>query len=338
MAEHTRKIPRQALAFAAELVAGDAAPATQDGATLFPFSMVARTKGVANHAWWGRCIHDFSGMLQLKPSISIDYAHDQRDVVGFADKIEVSADGLQLAGALVSMRPDDRAAEIAAKRKAGVPYEASIMTNWENLVIEEIPQGYTTEVNGETVEGPATVFRQWELWGCAICPYGSDAQTSLNFSAGPAGDVTVSVKGPAMTQQTNPPAHSGQEFLNVFGPKGGVWFAEGKTWEQAFGLFADEMKTDATAKDGKITELSTKIGELTGQLETAKAEYDAEVAKMKAEHAAEADAMKKEFAAQMGGKPLSGAPGGGAPGTPPATAPSNIDKFAAAIKLPGAAK
>lgn len=342
MDEVTRKIPKRALLFAAEWQADPEPPVNApEEFTLYPFQMLARTKGVANHPFWGRCIHDFAGMLQLKPSVSVDYCHDAAQVIGFADKIEVGDEGLRMAGAFVSTKEGDRAEEVALKRKAGVPWEASIMTSWENLVIETIPDGYTADVNGMTVEGPITVFRTWELWGVAVCPYGTDAGTNLQFAASLAGDVSVSMKGSVMTKpaETNT-AKNGADFLSAFGAKGGVWFAEGKTFEQALGIFSEEVKKDNEAKDGKINELSTKIGELSGELDKAKTEYAAELEKLKTEHSAEVEKMKTEYSALAGGKPLSfnPPPNDQTPGNPApqqfAGLTPGMAKFANAIKMP----
>lgn len=330
-----RKIPRSALCFAADFTSGEQSP-QENGTTLFPFDMLARTTGVANHPYWGRCIHDFSGMQQSKASVSVDYCHNAEEVIGYSDKIELQADGLRMAGALVSLKEGDRAWEVAGKRKAGVPYETSIMTNWEGLMIEWVPEGYQAQVNNQTVDGPITIFRQWDLWGVAVCPYGSDSKTSVNFSAGLSGEVSVSVKGPVMSTanpSANAPAKTGQDYLNTFGQKAGLWFAQGKSWDECFGLFAAEAETESKEKDSKITELSGKITELSAQLDAAKAEYAAEVDKLKGEHDSEINALKEQFSAHTGGSPLSGTPPTGTAGLKLPL--DNVAKFAASIKMPG---
>lgn len=338
MAETTRTIPRSALKFAAEFQAGDVPQAKEDGSTLHPFTMLARTNGVANHAFWGRCIHDLSGMQQLKASISVDYCHHPEDVVGFSDRIGITAAGLEMGGALVSLRPDDRAAEIVTKQKAGVPYEASILTSWENLLIEHVPDGYTAEVNGQTVEGPITIFRAWELWGVAICPYGSDANTSVQFGAGLAGEVSVSIKESAMsTVAPAPAAKSGQDYINLFGQKGAMWFAQGKSWDESMTKFAEEMKEEGEEKDSKITELSATISQLSEDLEKAKTEYEAELEKKQSEHDAEVATLKEEFTKFMGGQPVSADFQKSVTGDKkPLLAQDNVSKFAGLVgsKMP----
>lgn len=340
MASNTRLVPKSALMFAADFQAGDEAPVQVDGTTLYPFAMLARTNGIATHPFWGRCIHDFAGMVQPKPSVTVDYCHSQTEVIGFADQITVTPEGLRMAGALVSIAPGDRAAEIPAKRKAGVPYEASILTCWDGLVVEDVPEGYQADVNGLTVDGPVTIFRQWEIWGVAILPYGSDTGSELQFSAGLSGDVHVTVKGPSMTKPAPTPPGSektGQDFINAFGPKGAVWFVEGKSFAEAAQKFGEDLQQDSEAKDEKITELEGKIGELEGELEKTKAEYEAELEKSKAEYEGQVDELKKEFAGFTGGKPVSSPPPAG-PGSAakPLVLTDNVSKFAGHIaqKMP----
>lgn len=283
-----KTVPVRAMRFAADLVAVDGAPAQQDGMTLYPFQMLARTTGVATHPWWGRCVHDFAGMKAPKSSITVDYCHCQDDVVGFANKIEVTTDGLRLAGALVSTAAGDRGEEVAKKRKAGVPYEASILQSSDGLVYEDVPAGVMTEVNGATIEGPVVVFRQWELWGVAVCPYGSDAGTdlALSFGAGKAGEVSVNcyqetnpMATDATTAPTNQPpvappiAKSGNDYMQAFGEtKGALWFAQGKTWEEAKTQFDADMADEAKKKDDTISELKSQLADLQKKYDALMAE------------------------------------------------------------------
>lgn len=338
-----RPVPRSALRFAAEFAAAEVPQSQHDGTTLYPFEMLARTGGVAYHPFWGRCVHDFAGMVQPKPSISVDYCHNPSDVIGFADRIELRDNTLRLGGSMVSLKEGDRAYEVAGKRKAGVPYEASITTNWEGLQVEFLPEGYTAEVNGVPVEGPLNIFRSWELWGVATLPYGADANTSLQFGAGEPGEVSVSIfqKGdaPVSTKTADTPGKTGKDYLATFGAKGGVWYAEGKPFEDCFTQFAADMKAESEAKDTKITELSSQITQLSADLEQAKTEYAAELQKKEDEHTSQMTALKEAAAGSMGGTPLS---------TTPPTEPGKVPfqntfsgltdsqaKFAAALKLPG---
>lgn len=341
-----KSVPRSALCFAAELSVPGEQQAGSDGATLFPFDMLARTAGVAYHPFWGRCIHDFAGMIQPKAAVSIDYCHNPADVIGFADRIVVQDNALRMGGNLVSLQAGDRASEVARKRKAGVPYETSITTNLEGLEVEFVPDGYIAEVNGMSIPGPITIFRRWEIWGVAALPYGADSGTAINFGAGDTGTVSVPVltKGAPVSTQTVPPTRTGQDYLTTFGDRGGRWFAEGKPFEECFTLFAADLQADSQAKDAKMTELSAKITELTAQLDEAKTEYAAELQAKEEAHKTEMEALKANFAGQMGGSPVATPPSGGGQ-QPPAEFKTTFTglteqqaKFANAIKLPGQQK
>lgn len=157
--------------------------AVEDGAEVLPFRMTARSGDAIYHWYWGRIIHDMTGMILRKPSVTVDYAHDLDDVLGYANKFSATPDGLEVEGALVSIGPDDKAREIYLKGKAGVPYESSIDWEGPESELEYIPEGVSTEVNGRQFEGPGFVVRKWPLRGIAVCRWGADAATHTQFSA-----------------------------------------------------------------------------------------------------------------------------------------------------------
>lgn len=171
--------PDEAMRFTAsvQFVAADAA---KPG--VHPVKMIARTKGVMSHWYWGTAIHDMAGMRVHKAKIPIDYEHGEE--IGYVDKWDTKSGDLVLSGALVPTdQPGDLADRLIQRARGGVPYEASInWHDWNTLVIEDVPGGATAEVNGYTVQGPVTIFRQWSLRGVAICPYGADKNTVSKFS------------------------------------------------------------------------------------------------------------------------------------------------------------
>lgn len=84
-------------------------------------------------------MHDLSG-FQAKPSIPLDYCHDAQQVVGFANKFDVSSDDLVVSGALTPFKDGDRANEIVNKSERGVLYEASIFFDPYHLTVEGVPR------------------------------------------------------------------------------------------------------------------------------------------------------------------------------------------------------
>jgi hypothetical protein len=192
-----RRVPGAALCARVgefQLAADDA------GAKTAPIRLVARSGKPIEHWYFGKVVHDLDGM-RFKGRVPIDYVHDDKEVIGYVNRFDTSSGDLNLAGALVPFNDDDRAAEVAYKARNGVPYEASIDFR-DQMTVEELRPGQSAEVNGEQVDGPATIIREWTLRGVAVCPYGADPNTSSQLSS--VEQFTVSVtKGHAMNSNNN---------------------------------------------------------------------------------------------------------------------------------------
>jgi hypothetical protein len=171
---------------------GQFADVTKDGeATVHKIELLARTSQPIEHWWWGRVVHDMDGVMH-KDKIPVDYVHDGGEVIGFVDEFKVDATGLILNGTLTPFSDTDRAAEVAFKIKAGVPYQASIFFGGDNEKYEYIPEKTTSKVNGYDFEGPGIIVRKWNLNGVAICPYGADANTQTKvFGKGDARRINI---------------------------------------------------------------------------------------------------------------------------------------------------
>lgn len=173
----TKQVPIEALRFAADVEMGD----NGENAKTVPVKVLARTGQPVSHWYWGRIVHDNEGMAS-KGRVTFDYCHDQCEVLGVANKFDVTDGNLVASGFLTPFKAEDRASEVIHKSKAGVPYEASIYFDENQFVAEAVPKGMSVSVNGQTLEGPLTVVRQWQLRGIAICPYGVDGGTAVQFS------------------------------------------------------------------------------------------------------------------------------------------------------------
>lgn len=195
--ERQENIPVEACRFAADITMGK----TEGGLKPVPFTALARTAEPVAHWYWGpRCLHDFSGM-EAAEVMTVDYCHFSTEVLGKIDQKKVTPEGLQLSGALIPFTADDRASEVIHKSAQGVPYQASIDFDEFELIVEDVPAGFSTEVNGQQWAGPLTVFRKWKLHGLGICPRGVDDGTSVKFSrklSGQTAAVTRFSKGQPM--------------------------------------------------------------------------------------------------------------------------------------------
>lgn len=233
----------------------------------------ARTNGVAYQGYWGPCIHDMAGFIPPKGPVPLDWNHSEDQDIGVADECIIDADGLLCKGRLIPFTPSDRAAELIYKGSQGVPYQASMVLDLDNLVVTEVPDGVTYNVNGQDIVGPMTVFSSWSVDGISILPYASDSDTSVEFSRGK-GDVEIpvriiSMKEPEMdntapgtpadaTKNALPPA-AGQfsrdealRFKTDFGASGFDWYLEGKSYPEAAKLFGAQLQSQIEGLRGEL--------------------------------------------------------------------------------------
>lgn len=285
----TRKIPAAALQFDAGQVQFEDAIPQESGGYSIPIELLARSGQPIYHWYWGQVIHDMAGFRAAGPTLPLDHCHDGSDGIGFLNQFEAPPAGLTVRGNLVSVSENDTADTIRKKKEAGVPYQASIFFDPNDFTVEELRPGQTAQVNGFTVLGPATIFRQWTLRGVALCLYGADKNTSAKFSAA-MGAPPVEIEIAEFTPPTppaappdgasDPPAERVsdsretltaelQRFVGQFGAaNGAAWFAAGKSWAEALELHAGELRTQLTAKDTELAAAQAKLaalprGELT---------------------------------------------------------------------------
>ena len=150
-----------------------------------PIRLKARSGGSIDHWYWGKVVHDLTGMRLHKPRLTVDYAHNESEVLGYLNHFATESGDLIASGALTPWREDDRASEVMFKMREGVPYEASIFFGGDGMKVQEIAEGQVEQVNGRQFEGPGIIIREWPLRGVAICPYGADSNTeSVALSGG----------------------------------------------------------------------------------------------------------------------------------------------------------
>lgn len=123
---------------------------------------------------------DFDTMT-VKEKIPLDYCHSWQEAIGYLNKFAVE-DELVCSGSIVPYpnSPWDRGAEVVAKMRGGVPYQASVEIHQYSL--ELVLEGVTTTVNGNEITGPCYVVRDWTLAAVAICKFGADSETSSELA------------------------------------------------------------------------------------------------------------------------------------------------------------
>ena len=278
----TRQVPASAFHFAGEVQFGQfAAPVegekTPEGK---PVHIVLRSGQPVEHPYWGKCVHDFAGMQSHKDTYPLDYCHDPDEVIGHFSNLDTSQGQLEADGQVVPFKDGDRASEILHRQASGTPYEASVFFDPRTAKVQYLDEDEVDQVNGQQVEGPCTIFRQWDLRGGALCPQGADklahaefSQSDLLYSIDCEGTMSVehpanpaaaaraaaapapapaasnaagALAASAVVSSDAPPdrASEGKRFLEAFGDKGGLWFAQGLSFEDSQAKFTAELRTE----------------------------------------------------------------------------------------------
>ncbi|WP_180072623.1 hypothetical protein [Acinetobacter sp. YH12200] len=136
---------------------------------------------VDGHWYWGRSgvVFDLDGIEIDKPTALLEehFGSSRIGVVQAVDtngKIDVSGDFLTNA----------KAQEIVQDSDDGFPFQMSMMIDPGS--IEEVSQGKSITVNGQSFEGPITIFRQNRIREFTICSTGADRNTSIKAFSGKA--------------------------------------------------------------------------------------------------------------------------------------------------------
>ena len=244
-----------------------------------PVKMVIRTNTPVAH-WMGNLYHELSGMTH-KNKVHLDLVHDSEQSLGFLNEFTVTNKSIIASGQLVSVAPGDTADLKIKQLQAGIPMEASIFFAGDGLKAEEFGEGAKFKVNGQSMVGPAIVFREWPLRGVALCPYGADNNTStslalseeivsVNFTnkESEMADENRKAEAEALVALEKKNAElaaklaeveaakekkpTGKDYMDAFGEKGAVYFAEGKTWEEAQILSTAALKKENEELTAKL--------------------------------------------------------------------------------------
>ena len=176
----------------------DGQPAKDDSLEPVDADLTILSGEPMSHPWWGRCMFDLAGAVTHKDTYALDYCHDASEIVGKFDRPQVGAAGEYTAKAtVIPFTADDRASEIIHRAAAGTPYEASIFFDPGTCKAEYLDDSQVATVNGRQVSGPLTVFRQFDLRGCALCPAGADKFAHAEFlnSGNLSGEFSIPVSG-----------------------------------------------------------------------------------------------------------------------------------------------
>lgn len=245
-------------------------------------NILARTKEPLYHWYWGWCVHDFEGM-SAKPRFVFDWCHDDNEIIGVGETATVTDAGLELGGRIESIVENDEAEKLLKRADKNIPFEASIY--FAPDLLEFVPEGSKVEVNGKPLTGPMTIFREWRLRACSVCPHGYDAGAETQFSIADVSPVKLNWKGNPMSKTTTTQLSAEQtdaraqvqadlaKFTAKFGATDGVtYFSQNLSFADAMERHLDKLTADHAAAITKLTaDHTAAITKLTADLETANA-------------------------------------------------------------------
>lgn len=187
MAEEIKKMPKAALCFIDH--EGFALAKDKDGKD--SLQMVAYSGGIIKAHWyWGDLAIDLSGMKFPKKKNPILENHMTDRKVAFTnDKPKIDSGALVIDEA--EFVDTEASLEFRVLSKQGFPYESSIYA--KPTIIEKLEVGAKAEVNGMSVKGPATIWRESIFKEASVCVFGADSNTKAVAFADEEVEFTVNI-------------------------------------------------------------------------------------------------------------------------------------------------
>lgn len=216
------------------------------------FAMTAYSgKILKNHWLWGDLAIDVQGIQFDKKRNPILEQHDLSRKIGVANS-KPNTENNKIEFDKINLLSNEVATEFKQNLDEGFPYQASM--GLKPLVIEELSDGQTAEVNGQKMKGPGTIFRKAQFKEASVCVFGFDENTSVSSLS----DEDEEICAELIKHETE---------KNREG--------ESMTLEQLKNDYPDlykQVQDSFTEKDNKITELSTQVDQLTKERDDLKGE------------------------------------------------------------------
>ncbi len=133
--------------------------------------------GAPVERWWGKLAVAVKG-IKAKKNMPIFRGHNYSEIVGFSN--DVWKDGSFFVSGKFS-ETTQPAQEVKGLAAEGFPWQASIGVR--PLKILSIEKDAKQQVNGMTVEGPAEIWLESEVFETSFVPFGADDNTSVSMLA-----------------------------------------------------------------------------------------------------------------------------------------------------------
>jgi uncharacterized protein YdaT len=129
---------------------------------------------IKNHWWWGDLAIDLKGMKFPKGKYPILENHDTSKKIAFMGK-PLTDGALRVNEKTVKFVETEESEEFRKPSKQGFPYEASMYAIPK--IIEKVEDGAASNVNGMSLKGPVTIWRETVFKEASVCVFGYDSNT-----------------------------------------------------------------------------------------------------------------------------------------------------------------
>jgi hypothetical protein len=191
----------------------------------YPFEVLLLSGKPLQTSKLGRFVIDLDTLSWHKDSLIVDYNHDEEKILGFVDDFSRTDEGLVVRGKLISDSFVDRLVELSAR---GTPFEASPTITQQEGEAVFVPKDESAVVNGETHQGPLTIFKHVPLRGMGICPHGTDRFTHFTVLKERFETMPKTKTSPDLTKLSDEGAGPSvkdsdlAEFVSIYGTEKGV--------------------------------------------------------------------------------------------------------------------
>ena len=220
---------------------------------------------IRDHFWWGNLAIDLQGGKFTKKSYPILESHDVNKRIGFSKGKPIIDGSLRVDSENTEFVDTKEADAFIKLSKQGFPFESSMYAR--PLAVERLEKGTSAEVNGMTLKGPATIWRQWEFKEASVCVFGWDSNTKSQAFANTEVELDVETSTVQLIEdQTKEKEVMEAMTLEELKEKNPDAFS--KLMEEAKGAVTEDLKTELETKfaDEK-KQMEQKFSQEKGELQ-----------------------------------------------------------------------
>jgi hypothetical protein len=133
---------------------------------------------IKNHWYWDDLVMDLDGVKLSKSKYPVLEDHDTSRKVAFSGKPMVQEGRLVINPETTIFVDTEVSREFQKLSKQGFPFQSSLRGVPKR--VERIEEGSEAMVNGFSLKGPGTVWREWEYMEGSVCVFGWDDKTSAS--------------------------------------------------------------------------------------------------------------------------------------------------------------